>query len=61
MSRSPIDGIDVHLLRTLYTLLTEASVSKTALRLNQSQPAVSNALKRLRELTGKEACEIHDS
>lgn len=52
MSRSRIDGIDIHLLRTLYMLLTEGGVSKAALRLNQSQPAVSNALRRLRELTG---------
>lgn len=46
------DSIDVHLLRVLYALLTEGSVSRAALRLNQSQPAVSTALRRLRELTG---------
>jgi DNA-binding transcriptional LysR family regulator len=33
-------------------LLIERSVSKTAMRLGQQQPAVSVALKRLRELTG---------
>lgn len=43
---------DAHLLRTLYTLLTECSVSRTADLLGQTQPAVSVALRRLRELTG---------
>jgi len=43
---------DAQLLRTLHTLLTECSVSRTAERLGQSQPAVSVALRRLRELTG---------
>ncbi|WP_353245381.1 LysR family transcriptional regulator [Limnohabitans sp.] len=46
------DKIDLQLIRTLHTLLTERSVSKTAMRLGQQQPAVSVALKRLRELTG---------
>lgn len=46
------DSIDVHLLRVLYLLLTECNVSRAARRLNQSQPAVSTALRRLRELTG---------
>ncbi|MEY5027840.1 MAG: HTH-type transcriptional regulator LeuO [Pseudomonadota bacterium] len=46
------DKIDLQLIRTLHTLLIERSVSKAALRLGQQQPAVSTALKRLRELTG---------
>lgn len=46
------DKIDLQLIRTLYTLLIERSVSKAALRLGQQQPAVSTALRRLRELTG---------
>lgn len=46
------DSIDVHLLRVLHILLTECSVSRTARRLNQSQPAISTALRRLRDLTG---------
>lgn len=46
------ETIDVHLLRVLHALLTESSVSKAARRLNQSQPAVSTALRRLRDLTG---------
>ena len=44
------DKIDLQLIRTLHTLLIERSVSKTAMRLGQQQPAVSVALKRLREL-----------
>lgn len=46
------DSIDVHLLKVLLTLLTESNVSRTAKRLNISQPAVSAALKRLRDLIG---------
>lgn len=44
------DPLDTHLLRVLCTLVAERSVSRSAFRLNQSQPAVSNALKRLREI-----------
>jgi DNA-binding transcriptional LysR family regulator len=47
MSRAG-DPFDTYLLRVLCTLLTERSVSRTAIRLNQSQPAISVALKRLR-------------
>ena len=47
-----LDKIDLQLIRTLFTLITERSVSRTALRLGQQQPAVSLALRRLRELTG---------
>ncbi|QXH50799.1 LysR family transcriptional regulator [Pseudomonas fakonensis] len=43
---------DAQLIRTLHTLLTECSVSRTAELLGQSQPATSVALRRLRELTG---------
>lgn len=46
------DKIDLHLIRVLYTVLTERSVSRAALRLGMYQPAVSAALKRLRELAG---------
>lgn len=44
--------IDVQLLRVLYLVLKEQSVSRAADRLGITQPAVSSALKRLRELTG---------
>jgi DNA-binding transcriptional LysR family regulator len=46
------DKIDLHLIRVLHTVLTERSVSKAAVRLGMHQPAVSSALKRLREFAG---------
>ncbi len=46
------DKIDLHLIRVLHTVLTERSVSRAALRLGMYQPAVSAALRRLRELAG---------
>lgn len=45
-------GIDLNLLVVLDALLVERHVSRTALRLNMSQPAVSHALARLRSLLG---------
>ena len=49
---SMFDKIDLHLIRVLHTVLTERSVSRAALKLGMYQPAVSAALKRLRELAG---------
>jgi DNA-binding transcriptional LysR family regulator len=46
------DKIDLHLIRVLHTVLLERSVSRAAVRLGMHQPAVSAALKRLRELAG---------
>ncbi|HSV52571.1 MAG TPA: LysR family transcriptional regulator [Burkholderiaceae bacterium] len=46
------DKIDLHLIRVLHTVLTERSVSRAAIRLGMHQPAVSAALKRLRDLSG---------
>jgi DNA-binding transcriptional LysR family regulator len=43
------DTLDIWLVRVLRTLLIERSVTQTALRLNQTQPAISTALRRLRE------------
>lgn len=43
------DKIDLHLIRVLYTVLTERSVSRAAVRLGMHQPAVSASLRRLRE------------
>jgi DNA-binding transcriptional LysR family regulator len=48
------ERLDVQLIRVLYLVLTERSVSRAADRLGITQPAVSAALKRLRELTGDE-------
>jgi DNA-binding transcriptional LysR family regulator len=50
--RTDFDHIDLHLIRVLHTLITERSVSRAALRLQTSQPAVSAQLRRLRSLTG---------
>jgi DNA-binding transcriptional LysR family regulator len=52
MSKPKQDQLDTHLLRVLHTLLSERSVTRAAIKLGQSQPAVSNTLKRLREITG---------
>jgi DNA-binding transcriptional LysR family regulator len=48
----PADSLDIWLIRVLRTLLTERSVTQAALRLGQTQPAISTALRRLRELLG---------
>jgi DNA-binding transcriptional LysR family regulator len=47
-----LDKIDLHLIKVLHTVLTERSVSRAATRLGMYQPAVSAALKRLRDLAG---------
>src|SRR5690349_9894737 len=44
--------IDTYLLRVLATLVAERSVSRAAVRMNQTQPAISAALRRLREVFG---------
>jgi DNA-binding transcriptional LysR family regulator len=44
------DKIDLHLIRVLHTVLMERNVSRAAVRLGMHQPAVSAALKRLRDL-----------
>lgn len=44
--------IDVHLLSCLVALVTEEHVTRAADRMNMSQPAMSNALGRLRDLFG---------
>jgi hypothetical protein len=51
MSRAS-DPFDTYLLRVFSTLMVERSVSRAAARLNQSQPAVSAALKKLRDILG---------
>src|SRR5471032_2488381 len=47
---SAADSLDIWLIRVLQTLLTERSVTQAALQLGQTQPAISTALRRLREL-----------
>ncbi|HEX5685629.1 MAG TPA: LysR family transcriptional regulator [Ideonella sp.] len=45
-------NIDLHLVKVLYTVVSEQSVSRAALRLGSGQPLVSAQLRRLRALTG---------
>jgi DNA-binding transcriptional LysR family regulator len=52
VKRAEFDTIDLYLIRVLHTVITERSVSRAALKLASSQPAVSAQLKRLRALTG---------
>ncbi len=51
-SMNNLRGVDLNLLVVLDALLSERHVSRAALRLNMSQPAVSHALARLRSLLG---------
>ena len=46
----PKDPIDTYLLRVLTVLLVERNVTRAAIRMNQSQPAISAALRKLRAL-----------
>ncbi len=46
------DKIELSLIRAFHTVITERSVSRAALRLHTSQPALSGQLKRLRGLIG---------
>lgn len=50
--RQDFDKIELQLVRVLQTVITERSVSRAALRLQSTQPAVSAQLRRLRALTG---------
>lgn len=52
VKRPLFDNIEIHLIRVLHTVLTERSVSRAALKLASTQPAVSAQLRRLRQLTG---------
>ena len=49
-TRRGSDTLDTYLLKVFSILMTERSVSRTALKLNQSQPAISVALKNLRQI-----------
>ena len=52
VKRPEFDTIDLHLIRVLHTVIQERSVSRAAIKLGSTQPAVSAQLKRLRALTG---------
>ncbi|MDE2613105.1 MAG: LysR family transcriptional regulator [Burkholderiales bacterium] len=45
-------NIELQLVKVLHTVIAERSVSRAALKLRSTQPAVSAQLKRLRQLTG---------
>ena len=51
-SGAAFDKIELSLIRTFHTVITERSVSRAALKLRSTQPAVSGQLKRLRGLVG---------
>lgn len=51
-NRAALDKIELHLVRVFHTVISERSVSRAALRLGSTQPAVSAQLKRLRGLVG---------
>jgi DNA-binding transcriptional LysR family regulator len=46
--------LDLNLLRVFDTVMAEGSITRAAERLSMTQPAVSNALKRLREAVGED-------
>jgi DNA-binding transcriptional LysR family regulator len=48
--RATFDKIELHLVRVLHTVITERSVSRAAMKLGSTQPAVSTQLRRLRTL-----------
>ncbi|MEE4207809.1 MAG: LysR family transcriptional regulator [Parvularcula sp.] len=52
MTRTRLEDLDLNLIVTLHWLLTEQSVTRAASRLDVSQPTVSHALGRLRDLLG---------
>jgi DNA-binding transcriptional LysR family regulator len=47
-----LSNVDFNLLKVLDALITERNVTRAGKRLGRSQPAVSNALHRLRALLG---------
>ena len=50
----PLKNFDYNLLKVLEALLVERNVTRAGVRLGRSQPAVSNALHRLRRLLDDE-------
>lgn len=53
VSRVLMDRLDWNLLRTYLTIMQERSISRAAARLHLTQPAVSQALKRLEDSLGR--------
>lgn len=50
--RSALDKIELQLVQVFHTVISERSVSRAALKLGSTQPAVSAQLRRLRTLVG---------
>lgn len=50
MNKTDIDAVDLNLLRVFVALIEEGGASRAAIRLGVTQPAVSAALARLREI-----------
>ncbi|MGJ7512151.1 LysR family transcriptional regulator [Variovorax sp. GT1P44] len=48
----PVDSLDLNLLRVYEALISEGNVTRAAIKLNRTQPAISNSLARLREMLG---------
>jgi len=57
----PLRTLDLNLLKVFDVVMVERSVTRAAARLSMTQPAVSNALKRLREATCQELFVPHAS
>ncbi|MGJ7512152.1 LysR family transcriptional regulator [Variovorax sp. GT1P44] len=49
---SLFDSMDLNLLRVYEALMSEGNVTRAAIKLNRTQPAISNSLARLREMLG---------
>ncbi len=54
MNPTNFKTLDLNLLRVFDEVMTERSLTRAALKLSITQPAVSNALQRLREAMGDE-------
>lgn len=54
MSAPPFQSLDLNLLRVFDEVMAERNLTRAAHNLNLSQPAISNALRRLREHMGDE-------
>jgi DNA-binding transcriptional LysR family regulator len=57
----PLRTLDLNLLKVFDVVMVERSVTRAAARLSMTQPAVSNALRRLRDATRQELFSPHAS
>jgi DNA-binding transcriptional LysR family regulator len=57
----PLRNLDLNLLKVFDVVMVERNVTRAALRLSMTQPAVSNALRRLRESTRQDLFVPHAS